>query len=646
MNKQKVDMVERRRIQMREANIRKRRKQKIIDKILAKGNVRDFAFNLNLLVDGWLELESDPATFTLLLEDFGCCGAQVEEVYDLDQKFDEPVYGFIFLFRWLNSDGQVNSFKSLPSSANTSTQNQTINNTNSSFDSSINNNTNNHSNTNHNNSTTYNHRQRDPRTSTSIYRRTYNPSKRSSTNSTSLTYTATPTTNNTGSTTQETNTNNDCDNSKNDNDVSQACHGDKICEEWSYVQDENVVSSMFFARQMISNSCATHALISILLNCDDQGLNLGPVLTRLKEHTKVMNPENKGYAIGNLPELAKAHNSHASYLSLYNKKEQIANHSDSVSYVISGNQRTNLQQQSLHESYHFVSYVPINNRLYELDGLKNYPIDHGPVGEDNDWVEKFRSIIKKRLAVNGNCDNSSGGPTVVSNDIMYNLMAVVPDSRIKLTARLKKLRDFRAVVLQTIEKMTQQDDRLTKSVETDVQPPYSPLSNGTLTASEANSAFNSPLKYENCIISKKDEKNNDKFLLVKFSSNSSNQETNCDGSASSEKSDQTNESFDMLIKSSNIELGEGITDPCQLSKAKLVDLIRIYDKLEHEIEKKDECLREELDKRRKYKIDDSRRTHNYEPFIITFLAMLAKQGNLADLVEQDINKSDKRSKLI
>jgi len=29
------------------------------------------------------------------------------------------------------------------------------------------------------------------------------------------------------------------------------------------------------------------------------------------------------------------------------------------------------------EAFHFVSYVPIHGRLFELDGLKPYPIDHG-----------------------------------------------------------------------------------------------------------------------------------------------------------------------------------------------------------------------------------------------------------------------------
>ena len=33
-------------------------------------------------------------------------------------------------------------------------------------------------------------------------------------------------------------------------------------------------------------------------------------------------------------------------------------------------------------------------------------------------------------------------------------------------------------------------------------------------------------------------------------------------------------------------------------------------------------------------IDDSRRTHNYDDFICTFLSMLAEQGTLTSLVDQ------------
>lgn len=42
---------------------------------------------------------------------------------------------------------------------------------------------------------------------------------------------------------------------------------------------------------MVPNSCATHSLVSVLLNCST--LDLGPTLSRLKVHTIGMDPENK-----------------------------------------------------------------------------------------------------------------------------------------------------------------------------------------------------------------------------------------------------------------------------------------------------------------------------------------------------------------
>lgn len=76
----------------------------------------------------WLELESDPGLFTLLVEDFGVKGVQVEEIYDLSKPLDKlatfpliiliPIlpllfyitsfgffsstFGFIFLFKWID----------------------------------------------------------------------------------------------------------------------------------------------------------------------------------------------------------------------------------------------------------------------------------------------------------------------------------------------------------------------------------------------------------------------------------------------------------------------------------------------------------------------------------------------------------------
>jgi hypothetical protein len=45
-------------------------------------------------VSAWLELESDPGLFTLLVDDFGVKGVQVEEIYDLSKPLDK--YKMIF----------------------------------------------------------------------------------------------------------------------------------------------------------------------------------------------------------------------------------------------------------------------------------------------------------------------------------------------------------------------------------------------------------------------------------------------------------------------------------------------------------------------------------------------------------------------
>ncbi|XP_049841980.1 ubiquitin carboxyl-terminal hydrolase calypso isoform X2 [Schistocerca gregaria] len=625
--------------------------------------------DINRLTEGWLELESDPGLFTLLLEDFGVKGVQVEEIYDLQKSLEGPVYGFIFLFRWIEE------------------------------------------------------------------RR----SRR------------------------------------------------KIVDEIdSFVKDEEVVNNIFFAQQMVPNSCATHALLSVLLNCPD--IHLGATLSRLKAHTSGMCPENKGWAIGNTPELAKAHNSHA----MPQAKRRLDKSSSSGG--VSTGRYTG-------EAFHFVSYVPIHGKLFELDGLKPFPMDHGPWGEKEDWTEKFRRVITDRLGI------TAGEPY---HDIRFNLMAVVPDRRIALTRKIKMLKTNRQIVLEALQqlvKLTQSEQhrhRQQREEEGDEKPSASavaedeerddtpggdgtdgdaeadglspardseqsggtdcssleapegglekasasaspqqrrqqrqqqlcpldystpltiqispaPSSSSTDTSSEVGSAFNSPTQGwswnsgQNSPTSAKDFK---KFVVIRVggpSSGSSEEKMDSptgsrvslvgpgtkrpsgggdaamppgkklcpETPASSTTSPSSASSTPAASPSPGHfpagcgEVQSGPADGVSVGNVSAItatavehekkvdlkmcskypelfephkfapkDLLALLKNLENEIGVCELSLQEENDKRNKYKVDDCRRTHNYDEFICTFLSMLAQQGQLADLVLQHQVQQHKKS---
>lgn len=87
--------------------------------------------------------------------------------------------------------------------------------------------------------------------------------------------------------------------------------------------------------------------------------------------------------------------------------------------------------------------------MFELDGLKPFPIDHGPWKENEDWTDKFQRVMKERLGIATNEANS---------DIHYNLMAVVPDKRLAITHKLNLLRTNRQIVLEALQQLVQQSN--------------------------------------------------------------------------------------------------------------------------------------------------------------------------------------------
>ncbi|KAG1250283.1 hypothetical protein G6F68_012882 [Rhizopus microsporus] len=132
---------------------------------------------------------------------------------------------------------------------------------------------------------------------------------------------------------------------------------------------------VFFANQVITNACATQAILSILLNRDD--IDIGQELKNFKEFTQDFPPDMKGLAISNSDLIRSVHNSFAR----------------SDPFV---NEIVDPDAGKDQDVYHFIAYLPKHGALYELDGLSSGPVNLGACDED-DWVRKANEAIMKRM---------------------------------------------------------------------------------------------------------------------------------------------------------------------------------------------------------------------------------------------------------
>jgi len=171
------------------------------------------------------------------------------------------------------------------------------------------------------------------------------------------------------------------------------------------VQDSRL-ESIFFAKQVINNACATQAILSALMNITDPAVKLGPTLQELKEFCSSFDAGMKGLTLSNSDQIRTVHNSFARQ-TLFEFDAKAATKDDDV--------------------FHFVTYVPIKGRLYEIDGLKAGPVDHGAITEGSDWMDTVRPIIEARMQ------------KYTQGEIHFNLMGVIQDRKIKYNEKLKEL---------------------------------------------------------------------------------------------------------------------------------------------------------------------------------------------------------------
>ncbi|KAJ1669806.1 hypothetical protein IWW47_000015 [Coemansia sp. RSA 2052] len=160
---------------------------------------------------------------------------------------------------------------------------------------------------------------------------------------------------------------------------------------------------VFFAQQIIQNACATQAILSILLNREGE-IELGETLANFRSFAADLPPDMRGLALTNCDQIREVHNSFVrpeSFLTDPDEQRRVADEDDDL--------------------FHFISYVPVNGRLYELDGLKSGPVDHG---KTDNWLDDVGAVIQRRMA-----EYSQG-------EIRFNLMALIGDRRKLLSEQI------------------------------------------------------------------------------------------------------------------------------------------------------------------------------------------------------------------
>lgn len=125
----------------------------------------------------------------------------------------------------------------------------------------------------------------------------------------------------------------------------------------------------FFAHQTVNNACATLAVINALGNIPSMTCSVQ--LTDLMGFTAGMDPQTCGMVVTSADWLRELHNalSPPSAISL-----------DGLG----------LPKKS-EDAYHFVVYLPVLGSVYELDGLKPYPVRHGEYEDSGEgWLRRAR----------------------------------------------------------------------------------------------------------------------------------------------------------------------------------------------------------------------------------------------------------------
>ena len=194
-------------------------------------------------------------------------------------------------------------------------------------------------------------------------------------------------------------------------------------EEEAADKRQDCPDELWFSNQTTANACATVAMFNILMNVPDP--SFGTQLAEFKAATTPLSPPHRGHKLDENDFIRAIHNSVARRLDLWSEdllldnkfetyaKQQkrktgraLSNRKSAAANTKASRRRR--AKKDAETANHYIAYVPVAGKVWELDGLRTKPVCLGPFA--GDWLPVAATALSARMA--------SGAS--------FNLLAVVP----------------------------------------------------------------------------------------------------------------------------------------------------------------------------------------------------------------------------
>ncbi|KAL3284019.1 hypothetical protein HHI36_018189 [Cryptolaemus montrouzieri] len=143
-------------------------------------------------------------------------------------------------------------------------------------------------------------------------------------------------------------------------------------------QEQVIVPDLYYMKQYVSNACGTIALIHAVANNEERIDLKDGIFKKILDESKGLSPEERGKLLLELPK-----NPHI--------MDMITAHQE---LALEGQTELNPDEKVNH---HFVAFIEKGGYLYELDGRKEFPINHGKTTSDT-FVQDVAKVCKEFIA--------------------------------------------------------------------------------------------------------------------------------------------------------------------------------------------------------------------------------------------------------